>query len=74
MLSNMPIEYATEGLMHLCTPHVQPLYEVSSKLNRIILFYIGEDSIFSNVGLYESSREISHIFTKYYLLSRRILK
>lgn len=28
VLSNMPIEVVPDGLMHLCTPHVQPLYEI----------------------------------------------
>jgi len=28
VLSNMPLEHVSDGLMHLCTPHVQPLYEV----------------------------------------------
>ena len=31
VLSHMPVDYVTDGLMHLCTPHVQPLYEVSVK-------------------------------------------
>jgi len=28
VLSRMPMDYVTDGLMHLCTPNVQPLYEI----------------------------------------------
>lgn len=31
VLSRMPMDYVTDGLMHLCTPNVQPLYEVSQE-------------------------------------------
>ena len=42
----MPLNVITDGLMHLCTPHVQPLYEVHACLikdrSQILLLILSE--------------------------------
>ncbi|XP_057317211.1 transportin-3-like [Hydractinia symbiolongicarpus] len=59
VLSHMPPDVVTDGLMHLCTPHVQPLYEIvkSTATSDPVLYLDRLACIFRNIHINVTNRE-----------------